>query len=244
MGKRGQVTIFIIIALVIIAIVVLVYVFRDSLGINFTNSETSGIKGFVESCIEGTGEDAILFLSQNSGYFLTPEFSTQEGIPYYYFNGRSYLPSKERIENETSLYMNSLLSSCTNEFVNFPDFNITEGRIDTRTSIREGEITFNVEYPLTIKKGEDESTIIKDFKNIKIPIDILLVYHAIEEMINGQIEQRGEGICISCISEIASRDSLLIDITPIDEDMIFVVKNENQVIKGLALEWRFANRYE
>ena len=243
MWKKGQVTIFIIIAIIIVATVVLFFVFKENLGILGSNPEISNIKGFVESCIEGTGEDAILFVSQNGGYFLTPEFSTSEGIPYYYFNGKNYFPSKERIENEISLYMNSLLSFCTNEFINFPGFNISEGDINTKTRIKEEEMIFNVEYPITIKKGESESTIIKDFKNIKIPIDILLVYSAIEEMVNDQIEQESGGICISCITEIASKNDLEIEIIPLEDGVTFTVRDNNLKIKGEALEWRFANRY-
>lgn len=244
LNKSGQVTIFIIIAIILVAVVVLFFAFKGNLGILGLNPEISNIKGFVESCIEETGKEAILFVSSNGGYFLTPEFSTSDGIPYYYFNGRSYIPSKERIENEISLYMNSLLSFCTNEFVDFPTFNITEGDVNTRTSIREEKITFDVEYPIAVRKGDESSTIIKDFKNIRVYANMDLVYNAINEIIENQMIEGGNFLCISCITEIASENDLEIEMVPLEDGVIFNVRDNNLKIKDVALEWRFANRYE
>ena len=153
------------------------------------------------------------------------------------------MPTKEIVEREISLYMNSLLPYCTNGFVNFSDFNITEGEINTKTEIKEGEIIFNVDYPLAIRKG-DSSDIIKEFKNIKITADVLSIYNIIGTIINDQVRRGNEGICLSCIYEIASKNDLIIDMASSEEGIIFTVRDENQIIKGATLEWRFANKYE
>jgi hypothetical protein len=217
--------------------------FRDNLGIGFVNPEVSSIKTFVEECIKGTGEDAVLFIGQSGGYFLGTASSTSEGVPYYYLNGKNYMPSKESVEKEISLYMDSSLPYCTNEFGDFPDFNVSEGEISTKTEIKEGEVIFSVDYPLTITKGES-SSIIKDFKMIKISADVLPVYNAIKEIINEQVKRAGEGICLSCLYETASENKLIVDMTPVEDGVVFVVKDEKQLIKGVGFEWRFANKYE
>ena len=238
MERRGQVTIFIIIAIILISSVSLFFVFKDKIGI-FTQSNDP-VYLFVESCIEDTGKDAIYFIIQNGGFFSSPQLSTLEGIPYYYYNDKNYVPSKERIEGQISYYIDETLSYCTNGFVDFPGFNITEGKIEARTTIKDEEVILNVKYPIAIKKGESV-TRLEHFKNIRIISRIGLTHSSIDEMIQEQVGQ--EGICLSCLSDIADRDGLKFDMVSTEEAVIFSVKDEYSKIKGVPIEWRFANKY-
>ena len=79
---------------------------------------------------------------------------------------------------------------------------------------------------------------------IKISADVLPVYNAIKEIINEQVKRAGEGICLSCLYETASENKLIVDMTPVEDGVVFVVKDEKKLIKGVGFEWRFANKYE
>ncbi len=243
MRKRGQITIFIIIAIIIVACVVGFFLFRQELKLEdiFTSKDNS-VYLFVENCITDTGKDAIYHVAENGGYFLSHEFSTSEGIPYYYYNGKNYMPSKTRIEKEISYYMNQILSFCTEDFIDFPNLNITEREIETETKITNDEVIFNVKYPLTIKEGE-ETTRIEDFKNIKIPVRLDTIYNSIEEIIEEQSNY--ESICLSCILDISLENDLYIDMFDYDEEtVIFVIRDENLKINEEDFEFMFANKYE
>jgi hypothetical protein len=240
MKKKGQVTIFIIIAVIIIAFVGGFFLFRDELASLFT-PENEPIYLFVESCIEDTGKDAIHYIAKNGGYLFSPELSTSEGIPYYYYNGKNYMPSKKRVEEEISYYMNEMLSFCTEDFIDFPDFNITQGKIKTETKIKNDEVVLNVEYPLSIKK-EESVTLFEDFKNIKIPVRLGIIYNSIQEIIQDQLTY--ENICLSCISDIALENDLTVDMGGIEEAIIFSVIDEYSKIKDAPVKWRFANKYK
>ncbi len=239
MRKRGQVTIFIIIAIIIVASTILFFIFRGKLGI-LESQANDPTYLFIESCIEDTGKDAIYFISRNGGYFFSPAASTSEGIPYYYYNGKNYMPSIERIEEEISSYIEGTLSYCTEEFVDFPEFNITEGKIKAKTTIKDEKIILEIEYPVTIKKGK--TTIrLKNFRDIIILARVGTIYDSIKEMMQ---EQTDEGkICLSCISTIANREGFTVDMIGTQEDIIFTIKDEYSKIKGIPLEFKFANKY-
>ncbi len=238
MGKRGQVTIFIIIAIILVGSVSLFFVFRDRLGSSRFNDDP--IYLFIESCIEDTGKDAIYYIIQNGGYLDPIPLSTSGGVPYYYYADKNYMPSKDRIEKEISSYLEETLSYCTDGFVNFPDSNITEGDVEARTTIKDEEVILDVKYPVVIEKGESV-TRFKDFKGIRIIVRIGALYDSIEKMIQGQLGE--EGICLSCMSALADREGFTIDMTNVEEGLIFVVRDEYSKIKGVTLEWRFVNKY-
>ncbi len=240
-NKRGQVTIFIIIAIIIIGAIGLYFSLRGGLTTSEPYSpQTEQIYLFVEECIEDTGRDAVYWIGQNGGYFFPPELSTKTGIPYYYYNGRNYMPYKEEVEEEISKYVNEMLFFCTRNFVDFSEFNISEGEIKTNTQIQDNKVVLNVEYPINIKKGES-TTRLRNFENIEIPTRLGIVYNAVEKIIQDQLTH--ENICLSCISNIAEENDLAIDMTNTEEGLIFSVRDDSP-INEFPLEWIFANKYE
>ena len=238
MNKRGQVTIFIIIAIVILAVIAMIFIFRNQLGIFTPKSDPVYL--FVKDCIEETGKDAISYVINNGGYLYPISLSTSSGIPYYYYNNKSYLPTKERIEQEISSYIEKTLSYCTEDFSNFSGLNISEGEIVASTTIDDNDVIFNVKYPVTVKKGESVSRF-ENFNDIKVILGVGALYNSIRNMI--QKQAGSNSICLSCLSEIADSGEFTVDMTNTDEGIIFDLKDNNSRIKDAPLEWRFANRY-
>jgi len=242
MIKRGQVTIFIIIAIILVVSIVGFFLFRQQLeSRGVLTPQDEGVYLFVENCIEEIGKDAIYYIAENGGYFLPPEFSTSQGIPYYYSNGKNYMPSKKDIEKEISYYMNNLLPSCTQDFIDSSESSIIQGKIETETIIKEKEIIFNVKYPLSIRKDES-TTLFEDFKDVKISVRLGIIYNVIEEIIQEQLTN--EYICLTCISNIVLENDLTIDMVSIEEAIIFSVIDEYSKIRDVPLKFMFANKYE
>ncbi len=241
MEKRGQVTIFIVVAIVLVGAVGLYFSLRGELkGDKFT-LESEGIYLFVENCIESTAEEAIYNIGQSGGYFLPPEFSTASGVPYYYYNGQNYIPYKEEIEEEISEYVNEMLSFCIKNFVDFPEFDVDESEVKTKTQIKNNKLIFDVEYPLRIIKGESTS-LLKNFENIEIPVRLGIVYDAVEKIIQDQLDH--ENICLSCILDIVLENDLYIEMIDYDkETIIFIIRDENSKIDDESFEFKFANKY-
>lgn len=238
-NKRAQVTIFIILAILIIGAVALFFTLRGTLQKEVYTPEVASVKNFVDECLYGVGGEVIYTVGQGGGHYFPPEKSTETGITYYILNGINYMPSKEQVEKEISDFVSNKLFFCTRNFVDFPEYNITQGEIQTSSEIHENEVVLNVEYPLTISKGESKSRI-KDFE-VEIPVRLGVVYNSVNGFISEDTEQ---GICLSCLLNISETSDLYVDMFDYGEEtVIFIFKDENSIINEKSFEWVFANRY-
>jgi len=238
MRKKGQLTIFIIIAILVISLVSVFFIILktpgDSEGIN-----AAVIKNFVDECVEETAEDVIYQIGQGGGHYFPPEFSTDSGIAYYWYHKKNYMPSKEELEEEISYYISKKLFFCTKNFVDFSEFEIMQREIRAKTEIKDEKVVLNVKYPLSISKGKS-TTVVENFEII-IPIRLEILYNSVSEFTNEGVE---EGICLSCLYDISERDDLFVDMLDYDnETVIFIFKDENSKLNNKPLEWVFANEY-
>lgn len=239
MNKKGQVTIFIIAALILVCIIGLYFSLRSQFGIETVSPEAKEIYLFTSGCIEETGINAIYEISQKGGYFLSPNLSTSEGLPYYYIEGKDYAPSKEKIGLEISHYMNTMLFFCTKNFERFPEFKINQEEISTTTRIEGEKVIFDVIYPIRIAKGDSLNNL-KDFNNIEVPIRLGIVYDSIEEMFQNQ----EQGPCLSCILDVSLKNDLYIDISDYNkETFIFTIRDLHSNINDKEFSFSFANKY-
>ena len=79
MHKRGQVTVFIIVG-VLILIVAGVFLYSQDKKIieKPTTINTAPIISFVEQCIKSTAQEGIFENGKQGGYFILPEYSTTD----------------------------------------------------------------------------------------------------------------------------------------------------------------------
>jgi len=242
LNKRGQITIFVIVAILIIAIIGLYY-FTSNKGINqdlFT-AETAPIYEGIYKCIEDTAIDALYYIGLTGGYYFSPALSNEEGIAFYYYEGEDFMISKEQLAEEISLTIDNTLHFCTDEVLNITEFNITKGNVSTNTGIGENKISINVEYPLTISK-EDSNTVLKNWENIEIETQIGTIYNSIGQIILDQMSR--EDLCLSCIADIAEENSLKIDLTSYGQaTILFVVTDEEIGLNDFEYEFKFVNKY-
>ncbi len=231
MNKEGQLTIFIIVAILIIAGIVLFFSLRGEIQKEQPlTPEITPIKNFVEGCIYDTGENSLYFTGLHGGYYLPPQFSTPLGVPYYIKNNKTLMPSEEKIELEISKYINEALPLCVGNFTEFQEFQITEGEIKTNTIILDNEIILNVEYPLTIIKDEEKSRI-KKFENIKIPVRLGIIYNASSFIVNEHLKNTGE-ICMSCLLDLQTKEELSIMTQDEDDAIIYNIFDKNYLFEN------------
>jgi hypothetical protein len=121
-NKRGQVTIFIIIAILIIGAVALFYVLipKTQTGAGFDVNNPSG---FIQNCLESKIEDSVKLLS-NQGGSINPEFYfnyNEEKIEYLCYTNENYKLCvvqqpllKPHIESEIKKGISAEVTSCFN----------------------------------------------------------------------------------------------------------------------------------
>ena len=86
MNKRGQLTIFVIAAILVVGAVLLYFAFQQGLIQQPLNADAERVYNFVQTCIEEKSVETIYQIGENGGYFFPPNLSTESGVPYYFYN--------------------------------------------------------------------------------------------------------------------------------------------------------------
>jgi len=195
-NKRGQVTIFIIVAVLVIAAIALFFTFRGTLqGEKPVSPEAAPIANFVQECFESTAEGSLYEIAKKGGYNFAEE-ATKTGITYYLIDNKNYLPSISIVETEISDYITRKIFLCTKNFAVFTDYEIEQGNLHVSAQILENTVFFNMDYPLTIERGGKISKI-NEFETT-IPSRIKIVYDSVFEFEMEQMKNR-ENFCLSCL---------------------------------------------
>ena len=254
MIKRGQITIFIILGVIVLlmfggAVFFLQYSSKSKLDlqreqVDSVSGEAAAVKVFVEDCLKKTLQEAIPYVAEYGGYYQLPEFSSQKAYknaPFYFYQGKKLVPSKKEVEDAVSQYIFYNLSTCLNNFKNFL-FEINFGEAKVETNLGKGAVSVKLSLPLEI-----------NLPSKKINIDILktiqnsplyLLWESSEKMADSIIQYSG-GICLDCLSELAEKNNFDLQIIEFNKnETFFILSNEKKTAgKNASIHWRFAVKY-
>ena len=175
--KRGQVTIAIIIAVVIVALAVLIYLFFPKITstLGFTTENPSE---FIRDCMEDKIKDSIEIVSSQGGS-LNPEnyyLYKDEKIEYLCYTNEYYIPCvvqqpllKQHIENEIKNNIKADSDVC---------FNSLKESFENKgfsVNLRGGDTSVELLPKITVVNYEKELTLTKDstdrYEKLKVAID-------------------------------------------------------------------------
>lgn len=220
MTKRGQVSIWIILGILIIIILAVGFLFRDNIldflrekqliGVAAVPKEVESVNNFILDCVHKTGEEALSFTGSYAGFYNTLSVNkNSRGIPYYFVNGSLFVPTKKLVEQSLAAYVNNNLKYCTNNFEDFNNsFSFKEENVSSKVTINPGKVNFYVKYVIKLKKGATEYEL--KFFNVDIDNNLDKIYNAAAAVVN---EQRNyTDICLSCLYEVGVAKNLTIEI--------------------------------
>ena len=142
--KKGQITFFIIIGLVILfTVILLMYFLKPTTTAQIgkatmqktTTSEKSSIKLYVESCLKETLNDGLIELGENGGYLYRPkdielEWTSKDIYSYLYIDRKDRMASMNLIISDLQKYINENIRYCIDDLaiydekgwdIKFPD---------------------------------------------------------------------------------------------------------------------------
>ena len=173
-NKKGQVTIFIIIAIIIVALFATYFIFRDKTSISKIPASVQPIYTTFLSCLE---EDALVgadILMSQGGYIELPEFEPGSAympfssqlnflgnpIPYwYYVSGnnieKEQVPSKGDMERALENFIEEKISSCSFDTYHDEGYEIYSEDPKANIEINDKRIEINLEMDFSINKGAD-----------------------------------------------------------------------------------------
>ncbi|MBW2993186.1 hypothetical protein KY317_01270, partial [Candidatus Woesearchaeota archaeon] len=221
-NRKGQITIFIIIGIIMLLSIALIIYLRSETSIfrprqpSIIPSEAEPIKNYVEACIEKLGAEAADIIGTTGGYVEIPEelvkdrasyleFSPLETgkNPYWYYGGQRRIPSLDFISRQIDRYIDENLLECISKLDIFREQYIIEerGQITSTTKLADEGILLSVAYPITISdKLGVKITDINEF-NTDIPYRLKKAYElAVEIMEREESQAKLEDLTIDLIA--------------------------------------------
>ena len=254
-GIRGQLTIFIIIAILIVAFVAGYFLVKDKFVKKGVPANIQPIETTFLSCLEDDVLTGVDVLESQGGYIELPEFepgsdfmpfSSQlnflgNPIPYwYYVSGnnikKEQVPSKEFMESELETFIEEQIQNCDLEKYYQEGYKITTDAPEANVVIRENDLKVELQMDLGINYEED-SVIIKEHNQI-VESNLGNLYDSAKSVY--EHEQKNlflEKYAVDNLRLYAPVDGLEITCSPLhwNADEVFAELEENIETNTLAL---------
>jgi hypothetical protein len=168
--NRAQVTIFVILAILIVVGIGLYFYFKGSGIVKQTiPQDIQPVYDSYLSCIDSETKNGAMILGFQGGYIEKPEFSSGSeympfsseldflgtGVPYWYYisgNGivKNQVPTKEKMQEELNTFLETRINTCDFSLFEKKGYIINLGESDVKTTINSNTITVKVSQDLSI----------------------------------------------------------------------------------------------
>jgi len=175
-NDKGQVTIFIIIAVVIIGAVAIFFAVRGGLFVSEIPASIEPAYTSFLSCLEDDTFTGVDILESQAGYIELPDFEPGSAyspfssqlnflgnpIPYwYYVSGnniqREQVPTKGDMENQIAEFVEAEIRGCRFDDYNQQGFEISLGEPEASIDIQDSKIVVNLKMDFGANKGNDSA---------------------------------------------------------------------------------------
>jgi hypothetical protein len=259
-SKKGQVTIFIIIAIVIIAAIAAFFIFRSNLPVTTQiPQEFQPAYNTFLSCLQNNVQSGISILESQGGYIYLPQFepgslyapfSSQlnflgNPIPYwFYVSGnniaKQQVPTQSFMQTQLAQYVDQVARNC--DFGSFTDQNfiIQMGNPTSSVTINQNQVQLTLNMNLNMNRGNDSAVI----STHKVIVDSQLgnLYQSALTLYN--YEQSTlflENYTVDVLRNYAPVDGVTFTCSPLTWNANDIVANLSQAIQDNIMSLRTGN---
>jgi hypothetical protein len=247
--KRGQITVFIIVGMVVLAVGFAIFFIGNSqtekIAAEVTlDTQPESVKQFVQSCLDNTLEDAIVHIGDRGGYIYLPDQSTKDALlnaPYYFQNNDLYVPLFSDVENQIEQYVEQFLPFCLQKFSSF-SFQVDADQPNVKILATSARVSADLILPLQIHHG-DKVTNLESFSTTEN--SRILQMHEAASRIIADTKEFAPSLCLTCADEVIQEYNFQIDLIKSARDEVFyVITDEENKIAGEPTTYRFAVKYD
>jgi hypothetical protein len=200
-NKKGQVTIFIIIAIIIVAGVVGFLLLIQNVKITQIPASIQPFYNSFLSCLEDKTNVGISVLESQAGYIELPQFEPGNAhmpfssqlnlfgnpIPYwYYVSGnniqKEQIPSQSDMEKSLANFIDEKIRECNYDSYYQSGFDITQGEPTASVSIKNNNVDVKLNMDLRITKGED--TVLAENHKAIVKSNLGMLYNSAKTIYN------------------------------------------------------------
>ena len=197
-------------------------------------------------CVDSVTKDALLIVAFQGGYYNKPTTSFSYDpvfFPYYYYEGKTTVPSLETIETEMAAYVSDNMAECVEE-IDYTTFTSDYSAPHTTVEITKDNAQFIVNMPIEIQ-SEGHTTVVELEEYKKNYNSSLFDIHEVAAFIALSHEEDPEDYCVSCVTEMAQERDLYVYIYPSvgNEHITTIMIYENRTGIGNPYTFVFFNKY-
>ena len=214
MYKRGQITAFIIVGILLLGVAASTYYLFSSPAVESSVNPIPSIaspKEFIDACLRQSSEEGLRDVLAQGGYYKPTTFpvisfvngDTVFDVPYYFQNGEEHVPSLSVVESELENAVRDKFAVCVNDFALYREHGFTlqssEPIIDA--TFTDAVTTVSLTFPIlfTIEGNSQEY----DHFSVVLPFDFKSKYADIEQYIALQRTQQDQFL-VSSLSDVAA----------------------------------------
>lgn len=230
MNKRGQITVFVVLGLVIAAIFLMMYFFQENMlnkqtfsnfarNIGLVNEKTA-VRDFVQECAEQTGMDALMLIGMQGGYALPEKYALFNGlkVAYGYYEGKNALARENEIKGEIGKYYVYFMPECVD---GLNGYELEKGNISVKVGLQEDRVDVTLDYPIYIKK-KDSKTLVGDMYNINYNVGLRRMRDIANNLVQMKVENEN-AFDLYYLSSMS--DSFNVEIVKINEGDICIIQD-------------------
>ena len=251
--KRGQVTIFIIAAIVrVVGIIIYTTTIAQNthsysnkfLVGNGLSDEADTIRQNIFDCIDTTTTQALITIGVQGGRYEKPEHAYDVGegfFSYYYYEGSYHHPQKEDVEGALSRYIEDNLETCITQY-EYP-IDTTYSPITVTTAITKEETIFTIDSQVSFT--EDETVRLIELK--EKPVRHTSYLYGMIEIAQYLTEYHNTDpkyFCFTCLSEMAKERGVSAEVYNFTEkDTTHVIIYEEETNAPNIYMFSYLNKY-
>ncbi len=204
LSKRGQVTVFIILGiLLLLALTLVIFMKKEIVSLKpeeLFPTQKGKVENYLTTCMDQLGEEALLKIGTQGGYIEVPKeltdasislkLSPMNVIPYWAYGQNINIPQLEEIKVRIDTYMEQNLRPCLFGMKAFQEtYDLVEkSALTSDTQIVESKVIFNVHWNIEVrnKAGEVISEVIDHTS--ESPVKLKKVYELSKHLVEMELE--------------------------------------------------------
>ncbi len=249
MEKRGQISLFVLFGLILLVAFGFIS-YLNSLQTVPEKEKKKAIElpnyalplnNYIQGCVQQTAEDAVQLIGLQGGYFKPAHYLDNFFYitSYLYYNGESYMLSKDEMEKEISSYLMQNIGKCANLSVfREQGYEIDASEPSAETILTNSSVAVNIYYPVSI--GYLGSRIkISDF-TASIPVRLGYIRDVVEEIVNETVIEP-DWVSVNTLT----KHDLSITIKPRHPALVYFVRDDKSALdENENYLFIFATKYD
>ena len=236
-GRKGQVTLFIIVGLVLVT-GVLFFLFLnrsdDSFEDDFLRSSDIGavlanINSYSNQCFEIVVERSIVNVLSQGGFFDLSGVASLDvlgfDIPFYLYDGVASVPDESVVLDSIKASIVENFDVCVDDFSVFDDFDIVLEKSESVADVDLDEGLF-ISLDPNVRILSEDSSFSVDSSSVFVPLDLGRLLSVANSIVLEHVDFDSGFLAISRVESVALSNSVSFDVFGFENDAIFILKDD------------------